>query len=100
MCLSGAAKCGLLHNQKKPRKIVNNLRNNTRLNSTRLENRKLVSSESAEKYIADISGLALLVGIKEGELSKSLIRGLPPKLHWHVVSFNPTSLCDTIQQKC
>ena len=74
------------------------LRNNKWLNSTRLENRKLLSSESTEKYIADMSELALLVGIQEEELSKALIRGLPPKLRWHVVSFNPTSLSETIQR--
>ena len=45
-----------------------------------------------------MSELALLVGIKEEELSKALIRGLPPKLRWHVVSFNPTSLGETIQR--
>ena len=39
---------------------------------------------------------ALLVGIKE--LTKALIRRLPPKLRWHVVSFNPTSLSETIQR--
>ena len=50
--------------------------------STRLENRKSLSSEPAEKYIADMSELALLVGIKEEELSKALIRGLPSKLRW------------------
>ena len=74
------------------------MRKNKWLNSTRLENRKLLSSESAEKYIADISELSLLVGIKEEQLLKALIRGLPPKLRWHVVSFNPTSLSDTIQR--
>ena len=45
-----------------------------------------------------MSELALLVGIQEEELSKALIRGLPPKLRWHVVSFNPTSLSETIQR--
>ena len=59
-------------------------------------NRKLLSSEPAEKYIADMSELALLVGIKRRGIIESLcIRGLPPKLRWHVVSFNPTSLSDT-----
>ena len=59
---------------------------------------KLLSSEPAEKYIADMSELGLLVGIKEEELLKALIRGLPPKLRWHVVSFNPPSLSGTIQR--
>ena len=74
------------------------LKNNKWLNSTRLENRKLLSSEPAEKFIADMSELSISVGIKEEELSKALIRGLPPKVRWHVVSFNPTTLSDTIQR--
>ena len=109
MCLSGAAKCWFLT---QPEETKNNLdrladqfktdylRNNKWLNSTRLGIRKLLSSESAEKYIADMSELALLVGIKEEELSKALIRGLPPKLRWYVVCFNPTSLSETIQKNC
>ena len=68
------------------------------LNSTRLENRKLINTEPTEKYISDMSDLALLVGIGEEELSKALIRGLPAKLRWHVVSFNPTTLSETIQR--
>ena len=45
-----------------------------------------------------MSNLALLVGIGEAELSKSLIRGLPAKLRWHVVSCIPTTLSETIQR--
>ena len=45
-----------------------------------------------------MSDLALLVGIGQEELSKALIRGLPAKLRWHVVSFNPTTLSETIQR--
>ena len=45
-----------------------------------------------------MSDLALLVGIGEEELSKALIRGLPAKLRWHVVSFNPSTLSETIQR--
>ena len=45
-----------------------------------------------------MSDLALLVGIGEEELSKALIRGVPAKLRWHVVSFNPTTLSETIQR--
>ena len=102
-----AAKCWFLTQPEETKKNFDRLadqfktdylRNNKWLNSTRLENRKLLSSESAEKYIADMSELALLVGIKEKELSKALIRGLTPKLRWHVVSFNPTSLSETIQR--
>ena len=47
-----------------------------------------------------MSELALLVGIKEEELSKALIRGLPPKLRWHLVSFNPTSLSERSKVFC
>ena len=74
------------------------LQNNQWLNTTRLENLKLLNTESPEKYISDMSDLALLVGIGEEELSKGLIRGLPAKLRWHVVSFNPTTLSETIQR--
>ena len=56
------------------------IQNNQWLNTTRLENRKLLSTESAEKYISDMSDLALLVGIRKEQLSKALIRGLPAKL--------------------
>ena len=52
----------------------------------------------SRKYISDMSDLALLVGIGEEELSKALIRGLPAKLRWHVVNFNPTTLSETIQR--
>ena len=66
-----------------------NLQNNHWLNTTRLENRKLLNTESVEKCISDMSDLALLVGIREEELLKVLIRGLPAKLRRHVMSFNP-----------
>ena len=107
MLLVGPARCWFLTQSEETKKNFDRLadqfktdylKNNKWLNSTRLENRKLLSSESAEKYIADMSELALLVGIQEEELSKALIRGLPPKLRWHVVSFNPTSLSETIQR--
>ena len=74
------------------------LQNNQWLNTTRLGNRKLLNTESTEKYISDMSDLALLVGIGEEELLKALIRGLPAKLRWHVVSFNPNTLSETIQR--
>ena len=45
-----------------------------------------------------MTDLALLVGIGEEALSKALIQGLPAKLRWHVVSFNPTTLSETIQR--
>ena len=40
----------------------------------------------------------LLAGMGVEELSKALIRGLPAKLRWHVVSFNPITLSETIQR--
>ena len=107
MSLSGAAKCWystLSDTIKKDFESLTEkfnhdyLQNNKWLNTTRLENRKLLNTESAEKYISDMSDLALLVGIGEEELSKALIRGLPAKLRWHVVSFNPTTLSETIQR--
>lgn len=107
MCLSGAAKCwfhSLAADVKDDFAKIseqfekNYLLNNKWINTTRLENRKLLTTESAENYIADMSELALLVGIKDDELAKALIRGLPNRLRWHVVSFNPTTLDDTIQR--
>ena len=107
MSLSGAAKCWYLTLSDTIKKDFESLtekfnhdylQNNKWLNTTRLENRKLLNTESAEKYISDMSDLALLVGIGEEELSKALIRGLPAKLRWHVVSFNPTTLSETIQR--
>ena len=74
------------------------LQNNKTLNTTRSENQKLLNTDLAEKYISDMPDLALLAGIGEEELSKALIRGLPAKLRWHVVSFNPTTLSETIQR--
>ena len=41
--------------------------------------------------------LALVVGLEDTELSKTLIRGHPTRLKWHVVSFNPTTLSETRQ---
>ena len=58
----------------------------------------LLSTESADKYIADMCDLALLVGKEDTEVSKAFIRGLPTRLKWHVVSFNPTTLSETIQR--
>ena len=58
----------------------------------------LLSTESANKYIADMCGLAILVGIEDTDLSKTLIRGLLTRLKWHVVSFNPTTLSETIHR--
>ena len=48
--------------------------------------------------MADMSDLSLLVGIGETELSKALIRRLPLKVRLYVVSFNPTTLNETIQR--
>ena len=107
MCLSGTAKnwfAGLSEDIKKKFTQIqeqftqNYMHHNKWLNTTRLETRKLLSTESAEKYISDMSNLALLVGIEDEELMKALIRGLPSKLRWHVISFNPTTLNETIQR--
>ena len=45
-----------------------------------------------------MSDLTLLVDIEDTELSKALIRGLPTRLKWNVVSFNPTTLSETIHR--
>ena len=58
----------------------------------------LLSTEFADKYIADMCDLALLVGTADTELSKALIRGLPTRLKCHVVSFNLTTLSETIER--
>ena len=107
MCLYGAAKCWYLTLSDISKKQFESLtepfnhyyiQNNQWLNTIHLENRKLLNTESAEKYISDMFDLALLVSIGEEELSKALIRGLPAKLRWHVVSFNPTTLSEIIQR--
>ena len=107
MCLAGAAKIWFLTLSEEVKKNFTTIseqfkldyvQNNQWLNTTRLENRKLRSGETAEHYVADMSNLALLTGIKDEELAKALIRGLPDQLRWHVISFNPTSLSDTIQR--
>ena len=90
MSLSGAAKCWYLTLSDTIKDFESlteqfnhdYLQNNQWLNTTRLENRKLLNTESAEKYISDMSDLALLVGIGEE----------------YVVSFNPTTLSETIQR--
>ena len=91
MCLSGSEKCWYLTLSDIIKKYFESLteqfnhdylQNNQWLNTTRLENRKLLNTESVEKYISDMSDLALLVGIGE-VLSKALVRGLPAKLRWH-----------------
>ena len=107
MCLRGAAKCwfnGLPADIKQHFRLIeeqfdkNFLQNTQWLNTTRLENRKLSKTESAEKYIAELSDLAQLVGITDSELSKALIRGLPRPLKRHIISHNPTTLSETIQR--
>jgi len=107
MCLKGTAKCWFSTLPEETRNkfdkiqehfIKNYSQNNKWLNTARLENRKLLTTESAEKYIADMSNLAMLVGVEDDELMKALIRGLPSKLRWHVISFNPTTLNETIQR--
>ena len=78
MCLCGTAKCWYLTLSaiiKKDLECLTEqfnhdyLQNNQWLNTTRLENMKLLNTESAEKYISDMSDLVLLVGIGEEELS-------------------------------
>ncbi len=107
MCLQGAAKCWYLTLKEAVKtdfdKISeeftkNFLQNNKWLNTTRLENRRLLSTESAETYIADMSNLALLLGIEDQELAKCLIRGLPTRLRSHVISHNPANLSETTQR--
>ena len=89
MYLSGTSKCWYLTLSEQLKKNIETLteqfthdylQNNQRLNTTRLENRKLLSNEYADKYIADMSDLALLIGIGDTELYKALIKGLPTRL--------------------
>ena len=79
MCLSGAAKRWYLTLSDLVKKDFESiteqfnydcLQNNQWLNTTRLENRKLLNTEPAEKYISDMSDLAPLVSIGEDELSR------------------------------
>ena len=43
-----------------------------------------------------MSELGQIVDVTDSELSKALIRGLPRKLKWNVISYNPSSLSETI----
>ncbi len=64
----------------------------------RIENRKLKQGETCDKYIEDMTNLSLLAGMKQDELSKCLIRGLPEDLKWNVIAFNPKTIEDTIER--
>ncbi len=57
--------------------------------------RTLLSSESAHEYIAHVS--ALSDGVGEDILAKRLIAGLSEDLKSLVTSFDPITLCDTIE---
>ena len=85
MCITGAAKCwynGLAtditndFNKVHSEFNKNFVQNNAGINTTRLDNRRLLPTESAEHNIADVPELAQLVGATDNELSKALIRGL------------------------
>ena len=80
MCLCGPAKCWYLtlsdiikkHFESLTEQFNHDyLQNNQWLNTTRLENRKLLNTESAKKYISNMSDLALLVGIGGGRIIES-----------------------------
>ena len=98
MCLSGAEKCWYLTLSDLVKKDFESLtepfkhdylQTNQWLNTTRLENRKLLNIESAEKCISDISDLAFLAGIGEDELSKALIKRTTSKTQITCSEFQP-----------
>ena len=73
-------------------------KNSTWINDQRLENRKLRPGESCTSYTNSILDLGQLVDMDQRELRKAIIRGLPDRLKYQVVSHNPQTLDDTVQR--
>ena len=73
-------------------------KNSTWINDQRLENRKLRPGESCTSYMNSILDLGQLVDMDQRELRKAIIRGLPDRLKYQVVSHNPQTLDDTVQR--
>ena len=71
---------------------------NSWFNSQRVENRKLRPGESCTTYINNLIELSQLSGLTDVELSKAIIRGLPDKLKFQVISHNPKTLDETVQR--
>ena len=82
MCLSGSAKCWYLTLLDIIKKDIESLtdqfnhdylQNNQWLNTTRLENRKLLNTESAGKYISDMSDLRMPYRTGDDKVTKCSI---------------------------
>ena len=78
--------------------VETHFNSNAWINTQRLENRKLQTGETCTSYINNLLELAQLTNLSETELCKSILRGLPEKLRWQVVSFNPKTMDETIQR--
>ena len=71
---------------------------NSWFNSQRVESRKLRHGESCNTYINSMFELSQLTGLSDVELCKAILRGLPDKLRFQVISHNPQTLEETIQR--
>ena len=107
MSLSGAAKCWYLTLSDTIKKDFESLtekfnhdylQNNKWLNTTRFRKSQITKHRISGKIYFRHVRFSPPCCIGEEELSNALIRGLPAKLRWHVVSFNPTTLSETIQR--
>ena len=104
MCLCGSAKCWYLTLSDIIKKDFERLseefnqdylQNKQWLNTTRLEITKpRIGRTIYFRHVRFSSSCRY----RREDLSKTLILGLPAKRRWHVVSFNPTTLSETIQR--
>ena len=63
-----------------------------------LEDRKQKENEPVELFINDVQNMAYRLNKDEDGIRKQIVRGLLPKLKGHVISHNPATLEDTINQ--
>ena len=68
------------------------------INIQRLETRKLLPTETCEHYINETLSISNQIGLTAKEISQALIRGLPGKIRAQIITFNPSTLDETIQR--
>ena len=68
------------------------------INIQRLETRKLLPTETCEHYINETLSISNQIGLTAKEISQALIRGLPGKIRSQIITFNPSTLDETIQR--
>ena len=68
------------------------------INGLRLENRKLQPGESCTAYIKELTTLAQRSDVTTTELRKIILRGLPKRMMWEVVSHQPQTIQDVVQR--